>query len=1336
MLDKFTKATPPLGINRAKELKSDVKMKKLQKLLTNTGLLGHFILFGVLANNAVAQDDLSVANKPLELADGAAPNVLFLTDDSGSMDWELVIRGQPDSLEQFRFDSNGYGLSSSKAFSIANLYGNVNSEFDNNHSISSRSGHVAPTKAFVEKFLTHDDYDHLFSGSYQYEDILEGLWRLRNHNYNLLYYNPGVSYEPWVGYSSVSNLTAVRVDPDNASKTVDLTKPIQLDYRFPEENRTTNLNDDDNWIGTASGERSLMRESVYIPFFYKWSRPASCDSDTSYAEANVSLCDHVVDAGEYGGIEEIKPDTSSYVRDITRTDCDTPAAGDTTVTCSYAQEMVNFANWFSYHRRREFVAKAALSKVVSNVSQLRLAYATINAHNRDSDYKAEVLQSILDVDASVDGLLEKIFATTAGGGGTGLREALDDTGKYFACKDGNIMGNKDNCPILPDDEGGYCQQNFTILMTDGYWGSAEASGGAKNNNDEDDSANAFDGGSFADTYSNTLADVAMYYYKNDLDGDATNNKVPVTPSSIDYQRIAKDDHWDSNDGAVNVMHQHMKTYTIGFGVEGTIKQEDLPADPSDSVAWPSVGNASILSNPARIDDLLHASYNGRGRHFSTAGTNDLVDALSSALDDVSSTVAAASISLNTQETDNGALIFRAKYNSVDSSGDVYAELLTGTPGKDVGEWSATETLRTNFGPYMLDCDASVPTTDLADGRKIVTFDKDAGTPEGIPFQGANTDLFGKLSRAEVHWFRGHRYGEEECANGSFRNRGTVKRKLISDIAHSKPAFVGKPSFSGRDEPPFPTASGKKYSDFQKLTSVKNRKDMVMVGANGGMFHVFDADNGNEILSYVPHRLIVGGNGNNSIEQLLDPSYRHEYFVDLPPAINDIYDGSNWKTIVIGGYRAGGRGYFALDLTTNSFTNEADAADAVMWEFSDLTLTGSDAGKLGLSFSPPTIAMSNLVSNGANKWVAIFGNGYNSDDGVARLFILDIVAGKDGWAAGDFTILTPDTNFAGPAGGVKNGMGIPRGVDLDENGTVDYVYAGDMRGNLYRFDLTEAGNVVTDFNTTTAAGKQSNNGVEPLFTAKTGQAITTQPITVRHPEDPSSLIVVATTGSWFLEADDEDTSALHSIYGVWDRLGSTDTQIDPATDLAERTMKNIVVVNDEGDNETVRVFDTIAPLVWEGFAPVVEGVTPPTTYLGWYLDFNIPKANAASGSAAQFPGEKAVREMVLQNGFIFVNTVFPQNTSACASILGGATLAFNPELGYLSRDVFTRKLIFPGDPLPMAGKIYSYTTPSGSTIVDQKLFTEITGDGQPELVWEAINTKTDLPLGRQSWRQVK
>ncbi len=1280
------------------------------------------ILLLVVVQTAIAQDDLDIASKPLELGRGVSPNVLFLADDSGSMDWELVISGQPEALEHFRFSDDGTGLSSSKSFFIANMYGNEDGDFDNHHSISVRSGHVAPTKKFVDTFLSEGEDDDLFDGSYQYENILEGLWRLRNHNYNFLYYNPGVTYEPWVGYSSntVAGLTAVRVDPDK-TKTIDITSSIQLDYRFPKEGKTSDLNKTKNWIGTDDDEEELMREDVYIPFFYKWSRPATCDSDESYAEANATLCNAVVDANEYGGIEEIKPATSTYLRDITRTDCATPAAGDTSVTCTYAQEIVNFANWFSYHRRREFVAKAALSEVVSNVSELRLAYATINSNNRGNTYKGQVQQSILEAGASTAGLIDKIFATTAGSGGTPLREALDDAGKYFACDSNNIMRSTSNCPILPDTQGGYCQQNYTILMTDGYWAGDAASGNAAKNNDANDASNPFDGGSFADTESSTLADVAMYYYKNDLDGDAGNNKVPVTSSSLDFQRIADTSYWDTR----TTMHQHMKTYSIGFGVEGNITDDDIPVDPASSISWPEI-DPNARSDPSRIDDLFHAAYNGRGRYFKATDTNELVDVLSEALGEVTSTVAAASISINTQETEYGELIFRAEYNSVDNTGDVYAELLTGTSGHDTGEWSSADEMTEAFSSYLLDCGATVPDT-VSDGRKIVTFNR--STPDGMAFQGADTDLFGKLSRAEVNWLRGHRYGEVACG-GSLRNRGGTDRNIISDIANSKPVVVSQPSFTNRNEPPFPTSAGKKYSDFQKLSTVKNRTDMVMVGANGGQFHVFNANTGSEIFSYVPHRLIVGGNGNNSVEDLMAPDYDHQFYVDLAPAVNDIFDGTDWRTIVIGGYRAGGRGYFALDVTTNNFTSETDAADAVMWEFSDLDLSGTDAGKLGLTFSTPTIAMSNLVSNGKNKWLAIFGNGYNSDDGVARLFVLDIVAGEDGWTAGDYTILTPDTTFAGPDGSVKNGMGVPRGIDLDENGTVDYVYAGDMRGNLYRFDLTEAGSSVTDFNTASEVGKQSNNGVEPLFTAKAGQSITKQPILVRHPEKPSTVIVVASTGSWFLQGDAQDTATTHSVYGVWDRFGSTDTQITPANDLAERTIKNVITTIN-GEAKTVRVFDSVTSLAWEGYAAAGA-----TTHLGWYFDFDIPAAGAAAGSAAQYPGEKAVRDMALQNGFVFVNTLFPQDAAACQSILGGATVAFNPALGYLDKDVFKAKITVSGETLPVMGLVHINETPSSSTIVGDKLYTELTGANEPELISQEIDTKTDLPLGRQSWRQIK
>ena len=192
---------------------------------------------------------------------------------------------------------------------------------------------------------------------------------------------------------------------------------------------------------------------------------------------------------------EIEDDGSTYPGGPERTDCaDTDA-------CTYDEEIQNFANWFQYFRSRELVAKAALGGVVAELQDIRVGYETIN--RRTNEPVAEMNEYYWEGEKRE--LLEDIYKTNSSGG-TPLRRALNDAGTILGC----THGSRD-CPSLPIPEG-ICQQNFTLLFSDGYWnGSAPLSG-----NFDADGAGVWDGGKYADTHSNTLADIAMYYYENDL----------------------------------------------------------------------------------------------------------------------------------------------------------------------------------------------------------------------------------------------------------------------------------------------------------------------------------------------------------------------------------------------------------------------------------------------------------------------------------------------------------------------------------------------------------------------------------------------------------------------------------------------------------------------------------------------------------------------------------------------------------------------------------------------------------------------------------------------------
>ncbi|MCG6970440.1 MAG: hypothetical protein LJE85_11785, partial [Gammaproteobacteria bacterium] len=911
-----------------------------------------------------AAGPLSLSNNALEVVTSVEPNIVILTDDSGSMDWNVMTEETEGALylddDPYYYTHPDNGVTGTNAPA-------VNLDF-----------WIVPTPEYM--------------ASEGLAAPQGGVWRAWNHNYNKIYYNPNVTYLPWKGVNSSgatygnSPATAAPFDPYDASLgTLDLTATLTYftDCQLPACALILDL----------SGIFEVT--NFYPARYYSW------DDSNSTTAANAN--NGVVDADDDYTLVEIRSTTPTYTRNLYnattgqgRSDC--TDNGDGTVTCSYAQEIQNFANWFSYYRKRDLTAKAALSTVMEPIESARIGYATIN--NPVANNLPVAGMNVSAVSGNKRNLFDTLFSTSPDGG-TPLRPKLDQAGKYFECEAGDLFGSASssapgsaNCPVQAAPAG-TCQQNFTILMSDGFWNGADTTIG---NADADDATNDFDGGAYADTYSESLADVAMHYYKRDLHG-LTDNVSTTVRDVTGYLGTAS---------PFDTMHQHMATYTIGFGVNGSLAAG--PSDPTVPFAWPDPTNG----DPEKIDDLRHAAYNGRGQYLNANESGTLAKAFRDIITEIQAgTGTATAVAFNTQEVEAGTLVFRASFNTKTNRGDLVAQGVNpdGTVDPNV-VWSAAEQLDNK-------------TNTSSDSRVIVTY-KDTGTATstGIPFRWANlttgagsqqealdlpqpanvaagTNTFGD---ERLTYLRGQsQYEGTNGDDGEFRERNSVGGKL-GDIIHSTPVFAGKPQFTGRTGGVYPTTAGETYPEF--VTTYKNRPQITYAGANDGMLHAFRTSDGSELFAFVPNAVF------KDLSKLTDPNYTHQFFVDLTPSINDVYitpsSGTNsgdlsWNTILVGGMGAGAKGYFALNITKpDDLDSEAEAASNVMWEFTEADDGGINNSDLGFTFSQPLVAMSNADDGSGNKrWVVIFGNGYNSTsaDGDSQLYILFVEGGQDGtWTA--------------------------------------------------------------------------------------------------------------------------------------------------------------------------------------------------------------------------------------------------------------------------------------------------------------------------------------------------
>ncbi|MFQ5759467.1 MAG: hypothetical protein ACE5HM_00685, partial [Acidiferrobacterales bacterium] len=394
--------------------------------------LGHLLLALGLALVPIAgkAGDLNLSSAPLFLGTSVEPNITFVSDDSGSMDWDVTILGN-----QGRFTITGQNRTRTYSYVMCNKGANdycrsFGGKWDNNYAWYWSVGRVLPSEEAVIAAW----------GSAPY-----GVWRARFSGYNVQYYNPEITYTPWPGVDSSGtafgniNPALALLDPYNpGGLTADLSN--NFSYRSHQVPRPF-----------SGGYITLDVNNYYPARYYLWT-----DSDS----------DGVVDPNDVHTRIEIRSGNEPFVHTSgNRGDCVNPLA------CTYAEEMQNFANWFSYYRRREAAAKNAIGKFAGGSINVRLAYATMH-NNRKGLGANNIGIASMNIDPTTGNkrtLLDGLYKTQSSGG-TPLRQTLRDTGRYYECVSGNIFGaSGSGCPILPAASGGACQQNFTVLMTDGYW---------------------------------------------------------------------------------------------------------------------------------------------------------------------------------------------------------------------------------------------------------------------------------------------------------------------------------------------------------------------------------------------------------------------------------------------------------------------------------------------------------------------------------------------------------------------------------------------------------------------------------------------------------------------------------------------------------------------------------------------------------------------------------------------------------------------------------------------------------------------------------------------------
>ncbi|MCB1887622.1 MAG: hypothetical protein KDH20_08440 [Rhodocyclaceae bacterium] len=1093
------------------------------------------------------QAAVSISSSPLLTDSSVPPNIMFVLDDSGSMQWEAM----PDSL---RFGAINYVFPLPNNGNGDNIYG------------ASRYSEVVP------------DFDD--------DNQFNLLWRSPSNN--AVFYDPAVDYAPWKRFNgtahvSVTGNSAGDVSPTNAPYNPAVTARGSLNL-----NPSTALSMNARWVSRWGGICSNCSETFWPVTFYIYKGAGSTTSADSYVRYQIrNSVGYKKDPAGSG--------TNTVIATFDWTDQDGNAfSRDATA------ELQNFANWFSYYRSRLLAARGGASLAFADVdTKKRVGFTTIN-HPGEGSY-SELIDPTKSFETSTrQAWFDRLLGVNVSTNGTPLRSALQWAGEYYSQAAGET-----NNPWKPLDEA-ECRRSFTILTSDGYWngsyprsgvntdgsvGNADGSDGTAytSNLDGVPSAGYTAGPPFEDSYSNTLADVAMHYWKTDLQ-TTVENKVSPTPTDPAY--------W-----------QHMNTFTLSIGVQGTLDPETVQGDETFA-AWTNPSSGSDLH---KIDDLLHAAINGRGKFVPAQNPQEFAEGLSNALKEIDETAgSASSLSGNTTSVQTGSAVYQARYSSNSWSGDLVAWALDSTTGDVQVTIGANNQKR---GAWFASEQMPSPAN-----RKIYT--SVTGAPGSIvEFATSTAGVTGAVgSNALVEYTRGS--ASNEGVGGTFfrqRKRYSASNAPLGDIVSSSPAYVGSPPNRVYDRTDLPG-----HGSYQSFRSTQaSRHPLIYVGANDGMLHAFDASSGKEVFAYIPKALLP------RLQALASQSYAHEFYVDGDIVVEDVYDGSSWRTILVASLGRGGKTLFALDVTTPTAVSGGSVVSAVgastlLWEVS-----GNSSNHLGHVLGSPVIAPMN-----DGTWRVVVGNGYNGATDTAKLILIDI------FDSSDIVVLDTDSNSA------AQGLSGAGGWDDDGDGDVDMLYAGDLAGRLWKFDVS-AGNK----NSWDVANRSGSSG-KPVLTATdslgTAQPITAQPTVGAHPETGEVWIFFGT--GRFITSGDRSDSSIQTWYGVRDNIT---TDVTAAT---SRTRSALVerVIKEEGTNTRVDgstgTYRLISDLGEATGGDSMFDTTGAYVKHGWYIDLVV-----LGGTPT---GEKMLVRNVLLKDILLGSTLIPNN-EACGNLGDGWLLAVNP-----------------------------------------------------------------------------
>ncbi len=441
--------------------------------------------------------------------------------------------------------------------------------------------------------------------------------------------------------------------------------------------------------------------------------------------------------------------------------------------------------------------------------------------------------------------------------------------------------------------------------------------------------------------------------------------------------------------------------------------------------------------------------------------------------------------------------------------------------------------------------------------------------------------------------------ERDAVVNYVRGVGHNNNMKLGDIFHSKPVVVGPPSRFYFDEG-YSTAVGASQSF---VDAKATRKRVIFMGTNDGMLHgflsgtynsstgLYDHGTGEELFGFVPYSLLE-----NLVDFVPGDVSTHSYYVDSSPRVADIWIDSNadgikqsseWRTVMITGFRKGGTSYFALDVTDPPTNTNYNNYPTVLWEYSDVATVGE-------TWSEPFIGKVRIQepswTTPRDRWVAVFGGGVSEAGTVgASLVVLDLATGT---ALTTFTSGIDDVIAASPT------------VVLDANGYIKFAYAVDLDGSVYKFDFRTTGLQSTSF---------SEWQMTKIFQASAGQP-------AYHRVEPASI--TENSRYLFFGTGNQDSPVSDGGTGKFYAIQDYDAFWPTTGPLTESDLANLS----------------------SSITSLSGGTVGPSQY-GWFIDFTSVPSTA--NDSYTHTAEKVLSDPVIFYNNVFFTTFTPNAANPCS-----------------------------------------------------------------------------------------